>query len=160
MGSGLWTIAIAGIMLIAAWVLLRSLFLPARTAVTGRPGLLNEAERRLYQALQVWSGERWTIFCKVSLVDLLAPKSSAKQRRNWYQALAGHRVDFVLCDPLSTKVEIAIHLESPAGESEANEIAARREFLSYWLKQAGIDLVSIPVKPRYSADEIQHAINA
>ncbi len=86
MDSEFWTIAILGMMLIAALVLLRAVFLPANFAVTSRQSLLNDDERRLYLALQVWSGDRWTIFCKVALVDIISAKASAKYRRSWYQS--------------------------------------------------------------------------
>jgi hypothetical protein len=159
LATGVWTYVVLGVMLVAGIVLLRALLVPAHVGVARRVDLLDDNHRRLYQALQVWSGERWLIFCTVPLIALVQPKGAASFRRSWYESLAQHTVDFVLCDPLSTKIGIAITLGPGAPMSTASNEKATTAFVADVLRRAGIQWVEIPVKQRYSADEIQQYIN-
>ena len=155
LAAGVWTYAVLGIMLVAGLILLRALLVPGNVAFAPREQLLNDDQKRLYQALLVWAGDRWVIFCKVPLIELIRPRGAASFRRSWFESLSQHQVDFVLCDPLSTRVRVAISLGNANNNSQASAV-----FVGDVLRRAGLAWLEVPIKSRYSADEIQRLVGS
>lgn len=157
LGAGVWTYVVVAIMLVAAIVLLRAMLVPANVSFAKREQLLSDDQKRLYQALLVWAGDRWVIFCKVPVIAVVQPRGSLHFRKSWFESLSQHQIDFLLCDPLTTRISVAISLIQGSNGSRTAPPAATG-FVADVLKGAGVRWLAIPAKSRYSAEEIQRLV--
>jgi len=118
--------------------------------------LLSPAERDFYEALRQAVGNRYTIFAKVRLLDLLwLPKNLSNRQAHMNRVQAKH-VDFVLCHPQTVAPALVIELDDAS--HQLPERQERDIFLNEVLRVAGIPLLRVPVKRSFSAPALRGQI--
>lgn len=120
--------------------------------------LFSPAERDFLKVLEQSVGDKYRIFGKVRLADVIRIKRNVS-RSEWraaFNQISSKHLDFVACDPKDFSIQFAIELDDKS-HSKANR-RKRDEFLERALATAGIPLFRFPVKRRYSIEEIQRRI--
>lgn len=104
-----------------------------------RPFLMTKNESAFYNTLlPIARTKNLTVFTKVRLADLIEPKT----KENWQTAfnkIKSKHIDFVLCDPTSSRPLIAIELDD---SSHQNEDRSHRDmFVDRALSSAGLPIL-------------------
>jgi len=105
-------------------------------------------EKRFFFALQEAVGEKYYIFTKVRMADVLLPVS-AKDRSRWQRAfnkVACKHFDYVLCDA-ELKIVLAIELDDASHQRSDRQ--ERDKFVDWACKSAGFVLVRVTPQKRY-----------
>ncbi|QDV90760.1 hypothetical protein RAS2_18430 [Phycisphaerae bacterium RAS2] len=95
--------------------------------------------------------------CKVRVADVLTC-SDADWRRGFGGAISQKHLDFVLCEPRTTRIILAVELDDRSHEAPHRQ--RRDRFLNESLQAAGIRLLRIKARARYSADIIRRLVFA
>jgi hypothetical protein len=113
---------------------------------------LSPAERTFYGALRNALGDRYCIFAKVRLADLVEVWADTPQPQTHLGKIAGQRLDFVLCDPRRLTPVLAIELEHslPAPPERAQPDG----FVDSVLEVAGLPLLRVPARGSYGVGEL------
>lgn len=110
--------------------------------------LLSPAERDFYEVLRQAVGNRYLIFAKVRLLDLLWLPQNLSNRQTHMNRVQTKHVDFVLCDPQTVSPALVIELDDAS-----HQLPKRQErdiFLNEVLRVAGIPLLCVPVRKSFS----------
>lgn len=118
--------------------------------------LLSPAERDFYEALRQAVGNRYTIFAKVRLLDLLWLPDNMENRILYIRRVASKHVDFVLCHPQTVAPSLVIELDDAS--HQLPERQERDIFLNEVLRVAGIPLLRVPVRKSFSAPTLRGQI--
>lgn len=111
--------------------------------------LLSRAERHFYDTLRQAVGNRYLIFAKVRLLDLLWLPQSLSNRQTHMNRVQAKHVDFVLCHPQTVAPALVIELDDAS--HQLPERQERDLFLDEVLRVAGIPLLRVPVRKSFSA---------
>jgi very-short-patch-repair endonuclease len=111
--------------------------------------LLSPAERDFYQTLCQAAGDRYVIFAKVRLLDLLWLPQHLPNRQMHMNRVQAKHVDFVLCHPQTVAPALVIELDDAS--HQLPERQERDIFLNEVLQVAGIPLLRVPVRKSFSA---------
>ena len=106
-----------------------------------RTPILSAAERSFYGVLMQAVGNRWTVFAKVRLADILKPTGalSNSSRYSAFNRICSKHADFVLCENETMKVVAVVELDDA---SHGNERAKDRDgFVDGALSAVGIGVV-------------------
>jgi len=122
-----------------------------------RETLLTRGEAAFHGPLQEAVGGRYLIMCKVRVADVLTC-SEADWRHGFGGAISQKHLDFVLCEPASTRIVLAIELDDRSHEAEHRR--RRDKFLNEALRTAGIPLLRIKARAQYSPEIIQLLVRA
>jgi hypothetical protein len=117
--------------------------------------LLSGAERDFFGALQVAVGSQALIFPKMRLEDVIRV-FDPQQERFYSKRIAYYHVDFVLCDPVSSKPLAGIELDDKSHETPIQQ--RRDNFKDKVFAVAMLPLLRFPVKGNFDADEIREKI--
>lgn len=118
--------------------------------------LLSRAERDFYEALRQAVGNRYLIFAKVRLLDLLwLPQNLPNRQMHMNRVWAKH-VDFVLCHPQTVAPALVIELDDAS--HQLPERQERDIFLNEVLRVAGIPLLRVPVRKSFSTSALHDQI--
>jgi hypothetical protein len=120
-----------------------------------RRSLLTEAELRFYGVLRK-SAEDWAICSMVRIADLIRVKPNTPKRQAWLNRILAKHVDFVLCNPETMEVVLAIELDDRSHE-RADRIE-RDEFVDGAFKAAGLPLLRVKVQDEYDGKELKASI--
>lgn len=123
----------------------------------GRGTLLTKGEAAFFSPLQEAVGAEFQIMCKVRVADVLTC-SDADWRRGFGGAISQKHLDFVLCEPRTTRIILAVELDDRSHEAPHRQ--RRDRFLNESLQAAGIRLLRIKARARYSADIIRRLVFA
>lgn len=157
-------VALAGLLVLAVLVRrhrlgrLRRSFadpLPARFPYRARPSLLSKNEAAFYRALGAAVGDRWAVAPKVRLADVVRCPPPA-WRLGYGRLIAQKHLDFVLCDPRTLPVVLAIEVDDRSHARPGRQ--ARDEFVNRALGAAGVPLVRIRAAARYEASQVRAAL--
>jgi hypothetical protein len=122
-----------------------------------RAFLLTPTEREFFLALKLALVKKETVFSKVRQADILEVDQAVSQ--HFWQAfnkISQRHVDFVVCDPLTSKPLIVIELND---KSHARPDRVKRDVqLRLALSQTDIRLIEITAARSYSALEIRKII--
>lgn len=118
--------------------------------------LLSPAERDFYDALRQGVGNRYLIFAKVRLLDLLWLPDKMENRPLYIGRVASKHVDFVLCHPQTVAPALVIELDDTS--HQLPERQERDLFLNEVLRVAAIPLLRVPVKKTFSAPALRGQI--
>lgn len=122
-----------------------------------RDDFLSAAENSFYQVLRTAVGEQALICPKVNLGDLFYV-STGDHRKN--RALANRvdrkHVDFLLCDPKTVLPVLGIELDDKSHERPDRK--TRDELVDSVFAAAGLPLVRIPVRMRYSVKDVAELV--
>ena len=118
---------------------------------------LSSAELKFFRALDNALGDKYKIFIKPRVADLI--KSSAqyhsKQRWSSFGKIKSKHVDFLLCD---TNLNPVCAIELNDMSHSLNTKMKRDNFLNNAFKSAGLPIAHFPIKSNYSNDEIENQI--
>lgn len=123
-----------------------------------REELFTAAERAFYEQLALALGDRYHIFGKVRLADIIEPRDglSKSDRQGALNRITSKHVDFVLAIPGSMIVACAIELDDAS--HQRRDRIERDEFVDDALEYAGVPLLRFDVQPLYSLDEIRDSV--
>ena len=118
--------------------------------------LLNEGEKNFYRALKIATKDDFLIFPKVRLIDILNVKTNGKAALTYKNKVNQKHIDFLLCDPESLEVKIAVELDGRGH----NEMRQRNKdgLKNDVLKKIGLPLLRIQAKKSYAPSELQTEI--
>ncbi len=117
--------------------------------------LLTKSEREFYQALQAAVDGRFTIAMSVRLADVINC-SRESWSKGYGPLISSKQLDFVLCEPHSTRIVLAIELDD-----ETHGLADRRErdeFLDNAMRAAGVPLLRVVAASSYDVAVLRNAI--
>ena len=120
--------------------------------------LFTAAERSFLGVLAQAVGERYAIFGKIRLADIVRPRRglSQQQRSAALNRIISKHVDFVLCEPSTWQVVGVIELDDRSHQSERRR--ERDSFLDAALSAAGIPVLHIPAQRAYTVADIQRQV--
>lgn len=118
--------------------------------------LLSPAERDFYETLRQAAEDRYLIFAKVRLLDLLWLPENMGNRLLYIRRVASKHVDFVLCHPRTVAPALVIELDDAS--HQLPERQERDIFLNEVLRVAGIPLLRVPVRRSFSASALRGQI--
>ena len=96
------------------------------------------------------------IMSKVRLADLVSC-SATEWRRGYGGAISQKHVDFVLCDPTTTRFILAIELDDRTHDSEDRK--RRDRFLNEVLAAVGIRLLRVRARSYYSLSSLRSLVH-
>ncbi|MGF1720845.1 DUF2726 domain-containing protein [Vibrio kyushuensis] len=119
--------------------------------------LLNSQETAVYNALTSAVGEHGVVMAKVNLSNVLSPVATDK--KGWF--VANNRIsksyfDFVICDPRSLEVRVAIELDN-GRELDKGKID-RQKLLMHVCKSANIPLIGTSIKHSYQVGRLRRLL--
>jgi hypothetical protein len=100
--------------------------------------LLPADEIPFFRALQAAVRDDWVVFSRVPLAEVLKVRRQAHPAQGWQRRLGGKHLDYVLCDPQTLEVKLAIQV---AGTAE--EKSAKHEFVILAMAAAGLPLLRV-----------------
>lgn len=121
-----------------------------------KEALLSPAERRFFAALQQASRDQFLVFSKVRMSDVIRTKKGmdAEERSGAWNKINQKHFDFVLCDPVSTRLAAVVELDDRSHRT--NERAMKSDsFKNEVLQQVGLPLIRFEARANYSADEVR-----
>lgn len=121
--------------------------------------LLNSKESAFYAALMTAVGDHGVVMSKVVMSKVVVPKASDK--KGWFIAnnrIAKSYFDYVVCDPRSLEVRVAIELDdgNPLNKGKIE----RQKLLMHVCKSAGIPLIGTSVKHSYQVGRLRRLLAA
>jgi hypothetical protein len=111
-----------------------------------RGSFLSPPEINFLRSLQLASREDWLIFSMVRLADIIRVRPKTRKFQSWNGRIQGKHLDFVLCDPETLDVKLAIELEDGAAPADRGR---RDRFINTALAAAGVPLLRIRVQDKY-----------
>lgn len=108
--------------------------------------LLTPPEITFLRALSHAVREDWLIFSMVRLADIIKVRPRTRKFQTWQSRIQGKLLDFVLCDPQTLDVKLAILLDDGTAHAHA---AAEQRFVAAALAAAGIPLLHIRAEEKY-----------
>ena len=110
-----------------------------------KPYFFSRSEQALYQELRRQVGDRYAIFAQVRLADFIEVDVNKYQNRSKWQSywnkIRSKHVDFLLCDPVTLKPQVAIELNGKSHNSD--KMIARDKFVEVMYKTVGIKFITI-----------------
>ena len=132
---------------------------PAKSAETFpyllRDDFLSPAEASFYRALVPAAGDRFTVFVKVNLADVLfvtRPNENIAARNR----IDRKHVDFLFCDAQTLKPVLGIELDDSSHGREDRQ--KRDAFVEAAFAAAGLPLLRVPVQRGYDPQELAERI--
>jgi hypothetical protein len=129
--------------------------LPGALPYRARRALLTPTEREFYTALCQAVGGRYIVCIKVRLADVI-DCPPAVWRLGYGRLVAQKHLDFVLCDPATTRVRAAVELDDRSHARRARR--ARDRFVEAALHAAGVPLIRLPAASAYRAHEVSRTV--
>ena len=147
-------------------MLLRLLGLGSPTGTRGGPPfpyrrrqyLLSKAEASFFGVLSHVAADRYLLFAKVRLADLLLLPGNTPGRQSALNRVTSKHVDFVLCHRDGLRPCLAIELDDRSHDRP--DRAARDDFLVQTLATAGLPLLRVPAARTYSTADLRTQIEA
>lgn len=118
--------------------------------------LLNPGEKVFYEILKLITANKYEVFAKVRFIDVLKINARGKKYfRNKAKVIQKH-IDFVLCEPGTYDVKLAIELDGKTHLNNRQKIKdqQKKEILS----KAGIPLMRVQAKKTYNSAELKSKI--
>lgn len=118
--------------------------------------LLTKAERSFFGVLQNAVGNRYLIFAKVRLADLVFLPSGTEKRQSHFNRIQSKHVDFVLCDHDIVRPLLAIELDDSSHNRTDRQ--DRDAFVDSALSAAGLPILHVSARASYNVQELANAI--
>lgn len=121
--------------------------------------LFSAAERNFYFALKAAVGNRYTIFGKVRVADLVKVTRKTNDKRG-YRALARiaqKHVDYVLCDPNTLAIVCVVELNDSTHNRK--DRIERDHFIGAVFKHIGLPIAWVKARAAYETQTIASAID-
>ncbi len=112
----------------------------------------SRAENSFFQTLRQAVGDRYVIFAKVRLCDVIDVARGTENRQRHWNRIQSKHLDFLLCDPKDFRPAVAIELDDSSHERA--DRAERDDFVNAALHAAGLPCIRIPAARGYSPAEL------
>lgn len=126
--------------------------LPGLDLTLPRDALLTPAELAFFRALEPLVTPGYAVFSKVRLADLFDVRAGRGRQAAFNQISAKH-VDFVLCDPATSKVLAAIELDDRSHQRP--DRAERDRFVNDLFAANHLPLARVPVARSYPPEQLR-----
>ncbi len=126
--------------------------LPALDLTLRRDALLTPAELVFFRALEPLVKPTYAVFSKVRLADLFDVRAGRGRQAAFNQISAKH-VDFVLCDPATSKVLAAIELDDRSHQRP--DRVERDRFVNDLFAANHLPLIRVPVARSYPPEQLR-----
>lgn len=120
--------------------------------------LFTPAERNFYFALRAAVGDRYAIFGKVRVADLVKVTRKTDDKRGFraFARISQKHVDFVLCHPSTLEIICAVELNDSSHDLK-NRVE-RDQFLTKVFHHIGLPIAWIKARSSYQSKEIAAAV--
>jgi hypothetical protein len=156
------------IWLFVAFVVILYLLRRATSALTGlrrrrrftsRDTLFTPAERNFLGVLDVACADRYRVFGKVRIADLISPADHLDKSEWWteFNRIAKKHVDFVLCDRRTMQVCAVIELNDRSHNRP--DRAARDELVADAFADSGVPLRMVKARRSYSVAAVRKIVD-
>jgi hypothetical protein len=122
------------------------------------PALLTDAERSFFLTLQHALDQRYLLFAKVRLADLLVIPAGTPRRQGHFNRISAKHVDIVGCDLRSFAPMFAIELDDSSHQRASRQ--TRDVFVEDALRAAGLPLIRIAASRTYSLPDLSDLVAA
>lgn len=129
---------------------------PRALPYTRKQSLLSQGEAAFHRVLCDAVSARWLVMCKVRLADIVYC-SSADWLRGHGGKISQKHLDFVLCDPRTSAIVLAVELDDRT--HDAPERRARDRFVDEVLATAGVRLLRVRARSTYETACIDRFLN-
>ena len=153
-----WPWIVGGLVVVAAWMLLRTVSEPRWLPYEPRKALVTKSELRFYRSLQKAVMDDWEIFAMVRIADIIKVTPNSAKYRSWLNKILSKHIDFVLCNPVTLEIVCGIELDD-VSHSRPERIE-RDKFVNHAFESARLPLLRIPVEKAYKASEVRELIEA
>jgi len=160
--AGLGPVAVVAVVFVVLVVIigliLKAKGAPARPAEERLPFrkkdyLLSKAERSFYGVLKHAVGERFDVFAKVRLADLVWLPKGVQDRQAHQNRVISKHVDFVLCEPTNVAPVLVIELDDKTHRQPGRQ--ARDALVDGVLRAAGLPILRIPAQASYDPTQLR-----
>ncbi len=126
-----------------------------RQLYQSRSRLFTAAERSFLGVLDQACGERYRVFGKVRVADILRTVKglSNSDRQSAFNRISGKHVDFVLCDPKTLEFKAVVELNDSS--HKRSKRAERDAFLRDAFEQAGLPYIEVPAQRSYTVETVR-----
>ncbi len=117
--------------------------------------LLSPAELSFLQVLQLAVGDRYAVFAKVRVADVLKPdrRQEKQELRASLDRISSKHFDFVLCEPASCAIHAVIELHDSSHEEDTR--SERHAFLREACESAGLRLIEVEARSSYDVAKVR-----
>jgi hypothetical protein len=129
--------------------------LPGAWPYYARHALLTNAELSFYNQLRKAVGNRYTVAPKVRLADVIHCPDGVWVM-GYGRLIAQKHIDFILCDPATTRIVLAIELDDRSHAHPKRK--ARDLFVDRALAAAGVPLLRVPAAAIYDPGPLRQAV--
>lgn len=119
--------------------------------------LLTQSELHFYNTLKQAVDGDTHICMKVRMGDLITC-SDTEWKAGWGPRVSAKHIDFVLINPTSTAIKLAIELDDSTHRTNRDRID-RDKFVNQAFDVAGVPLLRIDTRRRYDVEELKKEIN-
>jgi hypothetical protein len=122
---------------------------------TLKPALFSPAERSFLGVLEQAIGNRYQVFGKVRIADVVATTRglSASKRQTAFNRINAKHFDFLLCNKDNLAVVCAIELDDKSHQKDSRR--QRDAFIVELCRTIELPLVQVPAKRMYSVQELR-----
>jgi len=118
--------------------------------------LLTKAERAFFEVLQTVVGDKYLLFSKIRLADLVYVPEGTKHWRMQFNRISSKHADFVICDKESVSPKLVIELDDSLHSIPSNR---KKDVVKDEIfHAAGIALLRIKAKSAYDFFELKRTI--
>jgi len=119
--------------------------------------LLTQSELRFYHTLKQAIPSNTAVMMKVRMADLINCDETAWQA-GWGPRISAKHIDFVLIDPITTKIKLAIELDDSTHRTNQDRID-RDKFVNKAFEVAKVKLLRIETRKNYNRNDLEKMIN-
>ncbi|GGO85719.1 hypothetical protein GCM10011348_34920 [Marinobacterium nitratireducens] len=127
----------------------------SKPAYRRKPALFTPAERSFAGVLDMVLDDRYRLFGKVRVADLIEPQPS-RDRRLWqiaFNRISAKHFDFVICDSCDLAPLCVIELDDSSHQKSKRQ--QRDELLERICSQVALPLVRVPARKGYKRAEVE-----
>lgn len=117
-----------------------------------RPHLLSRGERAFWHPLYHAVKGRYRIFAKVRLQDVVAAPEDRPDEWRWFRRICAYHVDFVICDPKTTRPLLVIELDDGRHQSKRRQEQDAKK--DAYLAAAGMPILRVAARQAYDVREL------
>lgn len=153
-----WPIVLIGVVVLLAYVLGKFAASVRRLPYEKRASLLTQSEQSFFNVLREAVDDQWSIQAMVRMADLIRVRPNTPKYQAWQNRIQAKHIDFLLCDPKTLEVKLAVELDDKSHQRP--DRVERDRFVEQALADAGVPLMRLDVQHEYDADAIRDSIDA
>lgn len=127
-------------------------------AFTSKNFIMSSAELEFYHCIKKELTEKHTIFTKVRMEDIIQVKTELQNEFSLRNKIKSRHIDFVICDAKTGEIQRAIELNDSSHKRQ--DRIERDLFVKKAFESAGIKLLTMKCKSRYTREDIESLFNS